>query len=87
MPYEPPPPNERNFVLTKDFLKALHEAGLLPQYPWCSRVVIDANIGQGGGGMVQMYVDQIPSGALLNIAPMLKPLMENDPDVPPVDVG
>lgn len=56
------------YVKATDFMKALHEAGLLPQYPWCTRVVIDAKVGY----MVQMYVDQIPSGALLKIPPLME---------------
>lgn len=59
---------ERTWVTAADFMKALHEAGLLPQYPWCSRVVIDAR----AGDTVQMYVDQIPSGALLRIPPLMQ---------------
>lgn len=59
----------RTYLMVKDFLKALHEAGVLPQYPQCSRVVIDANINDG---LVIMYVDQIPSEALLTIAPLMK---------------
>lgn len=59
---------ERNWVKATDFMKALHEAGLLPQYPWCSRVVLDARVGH----TVAMYVDQIPSGALLKIPPLMQ---------------
>lgn len=58
----------RKFVMSTDFMKALHEAGLLPQYPWCSRVVIDAKVGD----TVQVYVQQIPSGALLRIIPLMQ---------------
>lgn len=61
-------PTKRDYVIVKDFLKALHDAGLLPQWPNLTRVVIDANIDDG---VVRMYVDQIPSGALLTIAPLM----------------
>lgn len=57
----------RKYVLGKDMLKALHAAGLLPQYPMCSRVVIDIQPNK----VVSMYVNQIPSGALLNIVPLM----------------
>ena len=57
----------RKYVIGKDMMKALHTAGLLPQYPMCSRVVIDIR----PNNVVQMYVAQIPSGALLNIVPLM----------------
>lgn len=62
-----PDKTKRDFVLGKDMLKALHEAGLLPQYPYCSRVVIDISPTDA----VRMYVEQIPSGALLTLAPLM----------------
>lgn len=58
----------RPYVRVVDFLKALHEAGLLPQYPMLSRVVIDADVRKG---VVSMYVDQIPSEALLTVTPLM----------------
>lgn len=63
-------------MLVEDFFKALHQAGLLPQYPNLSRVVIDADVAKG---LVNMYVDQVPSGALLSIAPLVPPPAEARP--------
>ena len=68
------PPTERRYVLGKDLLKALHETGLLPQYPMCSRVVINIVPNE----VVQMYVEQIPSGALLNIPPLMTTEVRDD---------
>lgn len=67
----------QDFVLVVDFMKALHAAGLLPQYPSCSRVVIDADIYDG---IVKMYVDQIPSGALLTIPLLMNPSQPTEPE-------
>jgi len=64
------PTTGRPYVLVEDFFKALHQAGLLPQYPMVSRIVIDADVAKG---LVNMYVDQVPSGALLSIAPLVPP--------------
>lgn len=58
--------------MVKDFLKALHEAGVLPQYPNCSRIVIDADINDG---LVRMYVDSIPSEALLEVSPLMREML------------
>ena len=49
-------PTGQKFVQSKVFLRALHEAGLLPEYPYVSRVVIDADV-RDGGSIVRMYVD------------------------------
>jgi len=74
------PPEGRRFALTRDFFKALHDAGLLPQYPMCSRVVIDCDINNGA---VRMYVDQIPSGALLTIPALMTASAQSEAHVPP----
>lgn len=63
-------PTGQKFVQSKTFLRALHEAGLLPEYPYVSRVVIDADV-RDGGGIVRMYIDAIPHDALLSIAPLM----------------
>lgn len=67
----------RPYLMVKDFFKALHEAGVLPQYPQCSRVVIDADINDG---LVRMYVDQIPSEALLDLTPLMKDVKNESSD-------
>lgn len=62
------PPEGRRFVRTRDFFKALHDAGLLPEYPMVQRVVIDC---QARNGAVLMYVDRIPASALLEIPALM----------------
>lgn len=62
---------ERPFVTSKDFLAALRDAGLLPQWPNLTRVVIDADM-NSPIPTVRMYVEQIPSGALLTVAPLMR---------------
>lgn len=73
---QPDPPEQRPYVTTKDFMRALHDAGILPQYPWCSRVVIDCD-GRQGVSTVKMYVDQIPSGALLAIPALMTEVQDD----------
>lgn len=62
------PPEERNYLMTKDLGAALHAAGLLPQWPWISRITIDAK----AGGAVMMYLEVIGSGKLLKVIPGLE---------------
>ena len=64
------PPEGRRYVRTDQFFKALHDAGLLPEYPMVSRVVIDAD-GTQGKAVVRMFVDRIPGSALLEIPALM----------------
>lgn len=57
------------YLLVKDFLKALGDAGILHDFPNYNRVVIDADIEKG---VVMMYVNHIPSEALLSITPLMR---------------
>ena len=68
-------PRPRPFVIGRDFLKALHEAGLLPSYPNCSRVVIDVRPNE----LVMFYVEEIPNEALLNIIPLMMQEASDEP--------
>lgn len=54
----------RPYVHGRDLLFALYEGGLLPQWPLCNKVVIVAD----STSPVRMYVEQIPTAALLDVA-------------------
>lgn len=55
----------KDYIIASDFLKALGDAGILPNWEQTHRVVIDATVGD----LVKMYVDAIPSEALLDLVP------------------
>jgi hypothetical protein len=53
-----------SWVMSSDFFYALHKAGVLPGWPWLTRVVIDAQV----GNTVRMFVEHIPGATLLDVA-------------------
>lgn len=55
------------YLMSVDALRALYEAGLLPDYPMVHRVVLDFK----AGDIARMYVDRIPTGALMSILPLI----------------
>jgi hypothetical protein len=58
----------KDYIIASDFLKALGDAGILPNWEQTHRVVIDATVGD----LVKIYVDAIPSEALLDLVPLME---------------
>ena len=54
---------DKPFALGRDFMFALHKAGLLADWPWVTKVVIVAEPTH----TVQMFVETIPSSKVLRV--------------------
>lgn len=63
------------YITGKDFLKALHDAGLLPHWPMLTRVIIDVPT----DGVVQMHVQTIAPARLVDLVVDAGPRIEITP--------